>query len=281
MTEPLSKALADRISTLEHAAMAYAQDPQAHTERRLNEARAALTAHQSAPFGEQAPQAPSSTAGEVAGAQSTVAAGSVDVEATMKLVHNYAAACVDFEKASVQESRDRELLAEMKRAEAKLRTHLAAQGTQKAEARVEELEAELDAKQAELDEALHQPWPEWAKQVLKMTRDLSGYDGYDDQDGIDVAEEVREAYAELTSQIERMRKGTPVAWRHNLTHCLYETEEDVRLADGDSWAEPLFLAATPPKAEATQAAAVGEDGSVGSLLRMLGDLTAPSAQEPT
>ncbi len=190
MTEPLSKALRALLSLVRR------ETPHL-SGKVLGDAEAALTAHQSAPLGEQAPQAeavelqrlrkalvwvahmghgtpkhmlpqgvtlidadrvrvtldgwsvsarddgtdptkpphaPSSTAGEVAGAQSTVAAGSVDVEATMKLVHNYAAACVDFEKASVQESRDRELLAEMKRAEAKLRTHLAAQGTQKAEA---------------------------------------------------------------------------------------------------------------------------------------------------
>lgn len=34
----------------------------------------------------------------------------------------------------------------------------------------------------------------------------------------------------------------PVAWRHNLTHTLHDTEDEVQLADGDSWAEPLIVA---------------------------------------
>lgn len=37
----------------------------------------------------------------------------------------------------------------------------------------------------------------------------------------------------------------PVAWRHSHTLCLYETEADVPLADGDEWAVPLYLAAQP------------------------------------
>lgn len=127
---------------------------------------------------------------------------------------------------------------------------LGAQGPQKAEARVEELEAELDAKQAELDEALHQPWPEWAKQVLKMTRKLSGYDGYDDQDGIDVAEEVREAYAELTSQIERLR-ATPAVDLHPATVSLVDrfaaalkgklAAAEKKYGYSDGWASPDWI----------------------------------------
>lgn len=34
----------------------------------------------------------------------------------------------------------------------------------------------------------------------------------------------------------------PVAWRHSHTHCLYENRDEVPLADGDEWAEPLCLA---------------------------------------
>lgn len=33
----------------------------------------------------------------------------------------------------------------------------------------------------------------------------------------------------------------PVAWRHNRTLCLYATKAEVPLADGDEWAEPLYL----------------------------------------
>lgn len=31
----------------------------------------------------------------------------------------------------------------------------------------------------------------------------------------------------------------PVAWRHNRTLTLHDTEEEVQLADGDAWAEAL------------------------------------------
>ncbi len=34
----------------------------------------------------------------------------------------------------------------------------------------------------------------------------------------------------------------PVAWRHSNTGQLYDAEEDVPLADGDEWAEPLYAA---------------------------------------
>jgi hypothetical protein len=37
------------------------------------------------------------------------------------------------------------------------------------------------------------------------------------------------------------KESEPVAWRHNRTLCLYDTQEEVPLADGDEWAEPLYL----------------------------------------
>ena len=37
------------------------------------------------------------------------------------------------------------------------------------------------------------------------------------------------------------KESVPVAWRHNRTLCLYDTQEEVPLADGDEWAEPLYL----------------------------------------
>jgi hypothetical protein len=48
------------------------------------------------------------------------------------------------------------------------------------------------------------------------------------------------------------RKGEAVAWRHNRTHCLYETKDDVPLADGDEWAEPLYTAPPTPRVEVTE-----------------------------
>lgn len=41
------------------------------------------------------------------------------------------------------------------------------------------------------------------------------------------------------------KSGEPVAWRHSKTLCLYETEEEVPLADGDEWAEPLYTSPQP------------------------------------
>lgn len=37
----------------------------------------------------------------------------------------------------------------------------------------------------------------------------------------------------------------PAAWRHSKTLCLYETEDAVPLADGDEWAEPLYIHPQP------------------------------------
>ena len=43
----------------------------------------------------------------------------------------------------------------------------------------------------------------------------------------------------------------PVAWRHSETGQLYDSEEEVPLADGDEWAEPLY--ATPATQQAPAA----------------------------
>ena len=37
------------------------------------------------------------------------------------------------------------------------------------------------------------------------------------------------------------QQAEPVAWRHNLTHTLHDTKDEVQLADAESWAEPLYL----------------------------------------
>ena len=53
----------------------------------------------------------------------------------------------------------------------------------------------------------------------------------------------------LRERWNRRGDAKPVAWRHSLTHSLHDTEDEVQLADADSWAEPLYLypssAATP------------------------------------
>lgn len=55
---------------------------------------------------------------------------------------------------------------------------------------------------------------------------------------------------------QRNRLAEPVAWRHSRTLGLFDIEEDVPLADGDEWAEPLYL--HPPEAQAAPAAALPE-----------------------
>lgn len=62
------------------------------------------------------------------------------------------------------------------------------------------------------------------------------------------------SYLEIAiSKLADTAGAKPVAWRHNRTFCLYETEEEVPLADGDEWAEPLYLA-TPPAPSVADAA---------------------------
>ena len=61
--------------------------------------------------------------------------------------------------------------------------------------------------------------------------------------------EIRRLKAQLVQPkepaVQQRHKQEPVAWRHSLTGCLFETEEEVPLADGDEWAEPLYT--TPPQ----------------------------------
>ena len=47
----------------------------------------------------------------------------------------------------------------------------------------------------------------------------------------------------------------PVAWRHSKTGRLYDSVEEVPLADGDEWAEPLY--ATPATQQAPAAVPPG------------------------
>lgn len=53
--------------------------------------------------------------------------------------------------------------------------------------------------------------------------------------------EVMDRAAEVLGQIERADEVPVVAYRHSHTHSLHDTEAEVELADGDSWAEPLVL----------------------------------------
>ncbi|WP_250512656.1 hypothetical protein [Caballeronia sp. INDeC2] len=54
--------------------------------------------------------------------------------------------------------------------------------------------------------------------------------------------------AALESRVLAERKQEPAGWQHSKTLCLYETEEEVPLADGDEWAVPLFTHPAPDDA---------------------------------
>ena len=70
-------------------------------------------------------------------------------------------------------------------------------------AEVERLTAEADDHEVELDEAARGPWAVWSLAIMKSVRERSGYDGFDDQDGVDLPAEVEEAFLELERLIER------------------------------------------------------------------------------
>ncbi|MBC8718776.1 hypothetical protein [Ochrobactrum sp. Marseille-Q0166] len=62
--------------------------------------------------------------------------------------------------------------------------------------------AAKDERIAELEDENYElktgPWPEWANAVLKVIRERSGYDGYDDtSEGVDLPVELEECMAEL------------------------------------------------------------------------------------
>jgi hypothetical protein len=74
----------------------------------------------------------------------------------------------------------------------------------KLRAQVEELQAEVDDLNVNDERDV---WPDWASAILKTVREYSGYDGYDDQDGIDLPAEVSECLAELNAIAERANKA--------------------------------------------------------------------------
>lgn len=66
--------------------------------------------------------------------------------------------------------------------------------------RVAELEEENGQLSDEVCELKIAPWPKWAEQCLKIVREHTGYDGYDDQDGVDLPEELAECLSEYEAQ---------------------------------------------------------------------------------
>ncbi len=58
----------------------------------------------------------------------------------------------------------------------------------------------------------NEPWPEWAKAVLKVIRSHTGYDGYDDAtEGVDMPLELEEHLSELQSVNDRLQSRAEAA----------------------------------------------------------------------
>ncbi|MEH3108950.1 MAG: hypothetical protein PGN22_03160 [Agrobacterium cavarae] len=58
----------------------------------------------------------------------------------------------------------------------------------------------------------NEPWPEWAKAVLKVIRSHTGYDGYDDAiEGVDMPLELEEHLSELQSENDRLQARAEAA----------------------------------------------------------------------
>ena len=74
-------------------------------------------------------------------------------------------------------------------------------------------------------------------------------------DEVSVFDALRAALAALAAQpadiVNPISQQEPVAYRHSKTGQLYDSEEEVPLADGDEWAEPLY--ATPATQQAPAA----------------------------
>lgn len=67
-----------------------------------------------------------------------------------------------------------------------------------------ERDVTIERLEKENEELRDAPWPEWATAVLKVIREHSGYDGYDDAlDGVDLPSELEELMSELEQQAER------------------------------------------------------------------------------
>lgn len=72
---------------------------------------------------------------------------------------------------------------------------------------------------------------------------------YIPKDVIESMHDLMRAYVDADRAM-RAAQAAPAAWRHSRTYSVYEAAEQVPIADGDEWAEPLYL--HPPEAPASQ-----------------------------
>lgn len=69
----------------------------------------------------------------------------------------------------------------------------------------DELEAVKDERDA-LDDTKYEPWPEWSESCLKIVRKKSGYDGYDDAEGVSLPDELTNLLDDYDSEVARLQK---------------------------------------------------------------------------
>ena len=94
--------------------------------------------------------------------------------------------------------------------------------------RAEDALVEADDLRAELDTARNEPWPEWSDKCLKMIREESGYDGYDDADmGVDLPEELSEMICELKKETRRAEKRAEDAERDAARYRFVRHEHEI------------------------------------------------------
>lgn len=81
-----------------------------------------------------------------------------------------------------------------------------------AEARIAELDEEIGRLEDENSDLRCEPWPEWARAVLKVIRKHSGYDGYDDAtEGVDMPLELSEHLSEMEAEADRWKARAEAA----------------------------------------------------------------------
>ena len=77
---------------------------------------------------------------------------------------------------------------------------------------VEGLEEEVGRLEDENSELRYEPWPEWARAVLKVIRSHTGYDGYDDAtEGVDMPLELSEHLSQIESDTDRLKSHAEAA----------------------------------------------------------------------
>ena len=98
---------------------------------------------------------------------------------------------------------------------------------------VEGLEEEVGRLEDENSELSYEPWPEWARAVLKVIRSHTGYDGYDDAtEGVDMPLELSEHLSQVESDTDRWKARAEAAEARiaELETALYARNRCKRLA---------------------------------------------------